>query len=481
MSCTVKSHFRRFAACVIPSLLAFALSGLYVIVDGFFVGNRIGDIGLSTINLVYPVECLFQAVGTGIGMGGAVLYTLNRCDGKPDRAAADLWLMNLLLLGFSVFFTIFFYVNIDWIISGLGGTGELAFLGREYLAIIIFGSIPQIFATGLIPIIRNNNGATYAMISMASGFIGNILMDFLFVWVLELSVRGAALATILGQALTAVLALLFVIRHRIPMFGRIRAREKSVTAQEKSVAAQEKSMAAHKRSIAAQETGRILKTGLSPFGLTISPIVSLFFINRYSLVYGGEDAVAAYACIVYVVTILYMMFQGVGDGAQPLMSESFGRGNQREMELYLRMGLIASEAVAAAGIILIGLGKYRIAGLFGASDLVSEMTAQSLPVFLVGMPFMALSRLCSSVFYAQERNINAFVLVYAEPALLILFLQFLPGQHGQDGVWWSMALAQIVNACIAIAELLFIRKHVPDAAVQPWESEPDQNARAERR
>ena len=124
------SNRRTFFQYVIPSVLSFALSGVYAIVDGFFVGNSIGDAGLSAINIAYPVTAVLQAVGTGLGMGGAVKYSILKAEGNAEKAreyiAAATWLMLL----FSVILTGAVYLASKSLLSALGASGELLTLGR---------------------------------------------------------------------------------------------------------------------------------------------------------------------------------------------------------------------------------------------------------------------------------------------------------------------------------------------------------------
>ena len=132
-----------FFKYVVPSVLAFALSGVYAIVDGFFVGQSIGDKGLSAINVAFPVVSLIQSLGTGIGMGGAVLWSLRR--GERDDAAdsylrATLWM----LLFASAFMTAFFFLN-GPILRLFGAEGDIYSYGKEYLDVIVLGSVFQIF------------------------------------------------------------------------------------------------------------------------------------------------------------------------------------------------------------------------------------------------------------------------------------------------------------------------------------------------
>lgn len=185
------SEMKTFFKYVIPSILSFALSGVYAIVDGFFVGHSVGDMGLSAINVAYPVSAVLQAAGTGIGMGGAVYYSISRAEKKENRAreftAVTLWL----LLLFSVILSLLtFFLNRP-ILQLLGAEGRLLSLGEEYNRIIALGAGLQILSTGLVPFIRNHGGPLYAMISMVAGFITNVVLDYLFVWVLGRGLTGA--------------------------------------------------------------------------------------------------------------------------------------------------------------------------------------------------------------------------------------------------------------------------------------------------
>ncbi|MDE7330863.1 MAG: hypothetical protein K2O16_01295 [Lachnospiraceae bacterium] len=179
-----------FFSSVIPSVLAFALSGIYAIVDGFFIGNSIGDIGLSTINVAYPVVALMQAIGTGIGMGGAVIYSISVAAG--DKKGADTYAKGTggFLLLASIAATAVMYIILEPVLKLLGAEGDILTFGVEYLRIIVLGAVFQVFSTGIVPLIRNYNGAAFAMASMIAGFLTNILLDYTFVWVMEWGVSG---------------------------------------------------------------------------------------------------------------------------------------------------------------------------------------------------------------------------------------------------------------------------------------------------
>ncbi|MDD6503063.1 MAG: MATE family efflux transporter [Oscillospiraceae bacterium] len=416
-------RWREFSAAVLPAVAAFALSGIYCIADGFFVGRSIGDQGLSAINIAYPVVSLIQSCGTGIGMGGAVLWELKRACGEKDEARRYLQTGVWMLVIASALLTCGLFPVIDPMLRLLGAEGTVLEMGRAYLRVIIPGALFQVLATGLVPVIRNDGGAVTAMVVMILGFVTNIVLDDLMIWVWKLGTTGAAAATVLGQLVTAVGALLYVLRHRLPVWGQ---------------------------GISAGKALGILKVAVAPFGLTLCPMLSLMLINRACMQSGGASAVACYACIAYAVTIVQLLMEGVGDGSQPLMSRSFGEGRPDRLKSVRRMAYTAALLLALLSDGLLFALRDKIGPLFGASGSVAAAVAEVMPVFLLGMGFYGISRVATSGFYATGRNLPAYLCVYAEPTLLLILLWILPGQLGQAGVWWSVVLSQILTAVLAL-------------------------------
>lgn len=196
-----------FAAYVLPSVLAFALSGLYTIVDGFFIGQSLGDLGLAAITLAYPAAALLQAVGTGIGLAGAIRCTILQARGEEQTPRTCFSGTVLLLLATSAAFAAVLLGLLGPVLTVLGAQDEARPLAAEYIRVIAYGTAFQILATGLVPFIRNLGGSAFAMVAMGTGFVTNIALDYLFVWEFHWGMAGGAWATVIGQAATMLLAI----------------------------------------------------------------------------------------------------------------------------------------------------------------------------------------------------------------------------------------------------------------------------------
>ena len=411
---------------MIPAVLSFALSGVYAIVDGFFVGNSIGDAGLSAINIAYPITAVIQAMGTGIGMGGAVKYSILKAEGNEktaqEYAAGATWLMLL----FSAVLTATVFFTSEKILSALGASGKLLTLGNEYIRVIALGTVLQVFGTGLVPFMRNYGGSLWSMIAMICGFAANVALDYAFVWVLGQGMYGAALATIIGQGVTMAVALIYcAIKKNLTL--------KITTADILKIAFQ------------------ILKIGLAPFGLTLAPNISLVVINRFSVSYGGQQAITTYACISYIICIVYLLLQGVGDGSQPLMSRFYGAGEEKSLKHTKALAYEFAMALAVIGGILIYLLRGKIGLLFGSSAEVNAGVVIVMPIFLASVPFDAITRVSTAAFYATEKSVLSYVLTFIEPVIMLALMFALPPLlGGQIMIWWSAVFAKIITAIISI-------------------------------
>lgn len=424
----MKDH-REFFQYVIPSMLAFALSGIYAIADGFFVGNAMGDSALAAINVAYPLTAFLQATGTGIGMGGAVEYSIAMGSQKPRRSREFFSMALFLLLGLGALFTFLFMAIGAPMLRLFGATGEIYTLGREYIFFISLGAVFQILGTGLVPFIRNMGGSVTAMVAMITGFLTNIILDYLMVWRFPMGMTGAAVATDVGQGVTFLVCLCFFLRKK----------EKPVFSFGK---------------YAFPLIKKIFQVGISPFGLTFAPNITLILVNKSASVFGGAMAVTCYAPVSYICCVVQLLLQGVSDGCQPLLSLSYGQGKEEKTLQLRNLAYRFSFLVSLVCVALLFLLRDQAGALFGASQSVTIEISRILPVFLAGYIFVSISRVTTSYFYATGKALRAYVLIYGEPVLLALLLLFVPVLAGIWGTWASVPLSQLSAMILGI---FFIR------------------------
>ena len=421
--------YKEFFRYVIPSMLAFALSGFYGVVDGFFLGNAMGDAALAAINVAYPITAFVQALGTGIGMGGAVQYTIHKAQKKTEEAAKCFGITLLLLVGSGFFITPILLTMNTPMLKALGLQGGLLLLGNEYITWIAIGTMFQILGTGLVPFMRNLGNAYISTIAMVIGAIFNITFDYLLIWVFRQGMKGAAIASVMGQLAAFLISIGYVIwkKERIVI-----------------------------KRVSPSLVKKICLVACSPFGLSFAPNITLILVNLNAVTYGGEFAVTCYAPISYITYTVMALLQGISDGCQPLVSLFYGRGENKESKSIYKMSRNFSVIVGILFMIAVIWKGNWVVGIFGSSPKVTEYVLEVLPIFLIGMAFSGLSRAAISYFYATEKNGKAYFLIYGEAILLAALLFIIPRIVGIIGTWISIMLSQILIAIMS--QLLLIIK-----------------------
>ena len=414
----------RFLKNVLPSMLAFTFSSLFVIVDGFFVGRNTGDVGLAAICIAFPAVALIQAIGTGLGMGGAVQIAVCRGAKEEDWERRFLGNTILLLLGSGLLLTVVLEVFAYPIMRLMGAEGALMDSGLQYLRVAALGSLFQVCAQGFVPLLRNYDRAVLAMGAMVSGFLMNILLDWLLVEVWNYGLYGAAAATAFSQMVTTIPCAVFLIRKA-------------------------RTMKRDHWKLRGELVSQIVRVGLSPFGLSLSPNLVLLVMNRATLAYGGDVAVAAYAVISYAITVVLYLLQGTGDGSQPLMSLYLGQGQPEQARQVRNLAYVLAFGVAVFCLWLFWVGRDAVSVLFGASPEAGAIVSRVMLYFSLGAVGLSFARVTTAYFYSIRENRYAYVLVYGEPVLLTLLLAaVLPPLLGLEGVWLATPVAQFMLAAV---------------------------------
>ncbi len=410
---------KTFFSYVIPSVLSFALSGIYTIVDGFFIGQSMQDIGIAAVTIGFPISNFIQSIGTGIGLAGAIQYSISVAKKDISRSEQYFTATSILMFIVSTIITLLLYRYTSNILTLFGATGLIHSMACEYVRVIVLGTFFQLFATGLVPFIRNKGGSTFAMISMILGFVTNIILDYVLVWKIPLGMFGAALATVIGQGITLVCAISYLVYKKTKLnFSNINKYPSMWLS--------------------------IIKVSVSPFGLSFSSQLTLLLMNRFLFKYGTDQDVAIYGCIDYIIAIIYLLVQGVGDGSQPLISFYYGKQDQKhELEIRKLSYYFASFLTICCSIIVF-LFRNKIGFLFGATTSTSHDVGIYLPYFLATILLLCYTRITTSYLYATEKTKFSYILVYGESVTALILLTILPKFLGIQGVWLAIPTSQVI-------------------------------------
>ncbi len=418
---------RQFMHYVIQSMIAMLFSGFYSIVDGLFVGNSIGNVGLAAINLVYPIQVVLNATATGVGIGGSVLVSIYRGEEKERDMEHSAMQTIILLLIFGAILPVFFLGTKGIILNFLGAEGAIYKGADEYITTILIGRMLPVLANGLKPIVRNQGKPIVATQNMVAGLVTNIVLDYVFIYKMNLGMFGAALATITAQGVVATMNVIYVVKlnHKnfkmdyiLPNIAKIK---------------------------------RIMKIAVSPFGQTIVPSIIIILTNWKCIEYGGDGAVAIYSVISYVLACAQLLIQGIGDGVQPLFSYYFGANKEKELHYVYNKAFFLCSIFSVFLMVMTMVFSVQLAKYFNISPELMNETALALKTTAFAYIFFGITRVTSAYFYATNHTKFSNLLIYIEPiviapAMLWIFTEL----FGLSGVWMAYPAIQVILSSISL-------------------------------
>jgi putative MATE family efflux protein len=410
----------RFYKNLIPALISSLLCSCFVLIDGIFIGQKIGDLGLSAINIAWPITAFIQASGSAIGLScGIHISTLlgeNKVIEANKLKGTSIILVSLLaiILGFILYFTA------EEILILFKASGTALEYATSYIKVIIIGSIFQMLGMALIPLLKNSNKVFIAMIASISSLITNLILDYVFVYVINAGLVGAAWASVISQVVAVMISIIFYVKEIKGVDFRLKTLKS------------------------------VFKSALAPFILTYSYSIIIIITNALCISYGGDECVAAYTLLSYLMYIASALATGTADSIQPLFSYNKGCKNYSENYKLLRKCLIISFIIVLCFSILFFIFKNSLGNLYNLSSKAFEFYDDGILYYLLGFLFVAIYKVICSYFYSISKNKNANILILIEPFLLtpIAYLIFC-NIFDDLGIWVGYLAIQISLVVLA--------------------------------
>lgn len=417
-----------FFMFVLPALSSQLLSGIYTIVDGYFVGWGMGQDGLAAIGLAFPFSVIVTAIGAGIGVGGGALIAISMGRRREALAQRILGAMVFLMIAASALSSLLLTPLAEYLLTFYDVSPEIAGMARLYAWILIISSPAQVVTMAMLGAVRNDGFPRKAMFIMIAAFGTNIVLDWLWVIVFPFGIAGAAWATVASQAVSAVL----LSAHFLLGMSKVRLRARLVRPWRPLVR-------------------RIFVMGASPFGVQIATAVTMILYNWQSLAYGGDIGVAAYAVVGYIVPVGVMLEEGIAEGIQPLISYYHGASLGARRRLTARLGFTTAVSVGVACSLLVFFSNRLVPAFFSMHGEAAEVAARGLLLSVPVFPFLGLAKVGASYYQAVGRSDMASMLTYGDPFILQpLFLWTLPLLFSLDGVWLAMFFTNMTLAMIFV-------------------------------
>ena len=422
----------------IPTVTAQLVNALYNIVDRVYIGHipGEGDLALTGLGVCFPVIMFVSAISALVGMGGGSRAVVRMGEGRLDQANAILGSCSALLVLLGAAAAVFFLAVQGPMLYLFGATEETIGYAMDYLTIYLLGSVFVELSLGLNYFITAQGFSTMGMATVLIGAVVNIVLDPVFIFGFHMGVRGAALATITAQGVSALWVVAFLVGKRT----RLRIQRRYLRPSWRVMAP-------------------VLALGVSPFIMNATESLINIAFNSSLKAYGGNPAVGAMTICSSVMQVFYLLLQGLAQGAQPIIGFNYGAGSLDRVKKAFRLLFASALAFSTAAWALLELFPGVFVALFNNKPELVEVAVWSLRAYAGGLFMLGVQNACQQTFLALgQSRISLFLALLRKIILLIPLILILPRflENQVLAVFLAEPAADILAASVTGA--LFFRR-----------------------
>lgn len=419
---------RLFLSYLVPSISATLVTSIYILADTVIVGRGVGAVGIAALNLVLPVFSVYMGTGVLFGVGGSVLFSINRGRGDEKKAREYFTVALMLALAVGVLYIFLFRVFFDPITYFLGRNEVTDVYVQDYGKYLM--GFPPVFLMSafLQAFVRNDGDPRRAMAGVMAGGVTNVVLDCVFVFPMGMGMGGAALATVIGSSLTVVILL----THFVSKKNTLRL---------------------------VRPTGfftkcrEIVHYGFSNFLLEESSGIVIFLFNRQLLTYVGDLGVMAYSIVSNCALIVNSINNGISQATQPILAVNFGAGRRDRVSAAARYG---ATAAGVAGVLFTVIGLLfprQLTYLFvEPTPELLAMAVKAVRIYFLSFLFLGLNVLFSTYFQSiMKPGFSMAICLMRGFVLTSVLVMALPLVFGVDGIWAVMVITEFATLCACLA------------------------------
>jgi putative MATE family efflux protein len=412
----------------IPATAAMMTNALYNVVDTIFLGRWVGPHAIGALSITFPIQIILLSLGLLSGVGGASIVSRALGSGDPvsaGRATGNALLLSAISSGLVIVFGLLF---MDEVLTLFGATSTLLPYAREYLVWVLPGGIFISLSITASHLLRAEGLARAAMLVTMIGALANIILDPIFIYVLDMGIRGAAIATVIAKGLSFSFVLWFFYSGRSNLHPDLQA-------------------ILPRWSVLVE----IVKIGLAAFVRQAGASIFVITANNALGYYGGDSAISVFGIINRVLIFVVMPLVGIAHGFQPIVGFNFGAGNHKRVLDVVRVANIACATVAGFFFVIIMIFPGAIISVFTTSRELQTLGRPAMRTVLLVIPLLGMQITGTVFFQAVGKAGPALVLSMSRQIILLIpFILVLPIFLGLSGVWIAFPAADVISTTITI-------------------------------
>lgn len=417
----------------LPAIAGMIVGSLYTVINRAFLGNVVGPDAIAGLSLCMPIAFVMMAFGMLVGVGSGALVSIRLGEKKHGEAEQILGNALAITVVMAVVLTIGFRLALDPLLILFGASAATLPYARQFMHIILLGSVLQYISFGLNAIIRAEGNPRLAMMTMLLNAGLNIAFDAVFILVFRWGVPGAALATVLAQGASAT----WTLAHFRSRRSVLRLRASNLRPRLAIV-------------------GPMLAIGLAPFAMHLAGSVINVLINRGLARHGGDDAISAYGVISALAMLILMPVFGLNQGAQPIIGFNHGAKHRDRVLRTLGLAIAAATVVVTAGFVVAEAIPEALVRSFLPEARIAAIGARGMRICLAMLPLVGFQVVASNFFQAiGHARISLVLTLSRQVIVLIPLLIVMPRIWGLDGVWAAGPVADGASSLLTAAALVW--------------------------
>ncbi|MDW7673521.1 MAG: MATE family efflux transporter [Bacillota bacterium] len=418
----------------VPATFGMLVMALYNVVDTIFVARAVGMIGVSAISIAFPVQMIIMALAGAIGIGGASVISRMLGANKLEDANQIFGNIISMILIVSVSGLVFGLILLEPILLLFGSSDSILPYAKDYLGIILYGTIFFAFAFSMNNVVRSEGNAKIAMMTMVISACLNIVLTPLFIFVFGLGIKGSALATVVSQGVTAIYLLYYFVAGKSSLSFNPSYFKLKITVIK-----------------------QILSIGSSAFVQQASGSIMFVFANHMLVFYGGDLAVGVFGIIHKILMFSLMPIVGIVQGLLPIVGYNYGANQHERVTESIGLAFKAATAIVAISFVIIMVFPTALMLIFTNETAAIEMGQIALRIMFALSLTIGIQMVTGGVFQALGNAKVALILsISRQVVFLIPLILILPMMFKLTGIWMAFPIADILSFGLA---LLYMKKH----------------------
>ena len=433
----------------IPAVVGMLVNALYNVVDRIFIGQMegVGEAAIAGVVITAPIVTIIFAFCMLIGIGSTAFISIKLGEHQADEAERTLGNGVVLAVIMSVILMILGLMFANSLLGAFGGNEETIPYGMEYIRVFLYGTFFNVVGFCLTSIMRADGHPHMSSICTVIGCVLNIILDYVFIFIFDMGIGGAALATIISQAVSTLISIWFFTKGG----SNLKLKKKYFKLESKTVKS-------------------ILAIGLAPSVMQMAISLVQIITNNALNDTGGQVAVASMGVITSIVMLVLMPIFGINQGGQPIIGYNYGAKNYKRARQTSIISMISATVILAIGFAVIQLQPQMFINWFDGSGNIAEVAVPGIKRYTLTVPILAITIMGANYFQAIGKAKMATILSLLRQVLILIPMIYIcAAVGGLTGVWYAQPISDVI--CTFIIGAILLREFRSYSKKLPQENE----------